>query len=65
MAVGELHLRLGTNAQLERNAAKLLSGISRYVKDSDGTFTSLANGVGEREDTSILRYKLILVWPAI
>ena len=35
------------------NAAELLSGISPYVQDSDGVFTSLASAVSTSEGTVV------------
>lgn len=51
--LGELHLKLGAGPELVQNAAELLSGISPYVQDSDGVFTSLASAVSSSEGTSV------------
>ena len=53
-AIGELHLSLDTAPEVkQQNAAEMLSGISAYLQDSDGTFTSLADGVNNSEETAI------------
>lgn len=55
--LGELHLKLqqgdGPDHEVVHNAAELLSGISPYVQDSDGVFTSLASTVSRGEGTPV------------
>ena len=53
--LGELHLKLQGSGgpDLVHNAAELLSGISPYVQDSDGVFTSLASAVSTSEGTAV------------
>jgi hypothetical protein len=55
--LGELHLKLQLggepDSELVHNAAELLSGISPYVQDSDGVFTSLASTVSRGEGTPV------------
>jgi hypothetical protein len=56
--LGELHLKLqlgggGPDHEVVHNAAELLSGISPYVQDTDGVFTSLASTVSRGEGTPV------------
>ena len=53
--IGELRMRLGSGSGQGQDVAKLLSGISGYIRDSDGTLTSLADGVSNSEETAILK----------
>ena len=54
-AIGKLHTKLGSGSGQGWDAAKLLSGISGYMQDGDGTLTSLADGVNNSEETAIFK----------
>ena len=54
-AIGKLHTKLGSGSEQGWNVTKLLSGISGYIQDGDGTLTSLADGVSSSEETAIFK----------
>ena len=54
-AIGKLHMKLGSGSGHGQDATKLLSGISGYLQDNDGTFTSLVDGVSNSEETAIFK----------
>lgn len=55
-AIGELHLRLDTGASLEQDVGEILStSTADYLKESDGTFTTVDGVTDSSEDRAILR----------
>lgn len=54
-AIGKLHTKLGSGSRQGWDPAKLLSSISGYIQDGDGTMTNFADGVNNSEETAIFK----------